>query len=197
MSSPQGVAVSIETCSRVHLSWQLAGGNPGAFVIEKKAAPLNDFVEVATVDGTVLSYDDHDVALSKSYSYRVIAKRDADRSDPSNVVDVNISQPPAGSPQEAPRSLAITKTASGSARLTWGYAGPTGNNFIYRIYKDGVEIGTAPASQQSFVVRGIPLNREVKLRVAASNDICTLTSPDICYVDATRAGLYCGIAVID
>ena len=152
---PQNLTASVVEYNSVNLAWDAPAAEPSASAfsasIQKTAKDAAEntraltgyklyrdgsMIQEITNPGT-LSYQD--AALDAGdYSYYVIAVYDDGESDPSNTESVTITLP-------APVNFnAVSQgPASSSVLCSWSAPAATRNITGYKIYRDGVEIGTA------------------------------------------------------
>ncbi|MFZ5602729.1 MAG: M12 family metallo-peptidase [Pseudomonadota bacterium] len=81
----------------VQLAWQDHATNEQGFVVERKKGDGEWTVMAAALATNSVSYTDADVASQSSYTYRVSALFDGERSAPSNEVSIDVSIAPSGS----------------------------------------------------------------------------------------------------
>lgn len=81
----------------VQLAWQDHATNEQGFVVERKKDDGEWTVMAAALATNSVSYTDADVASQSSYTYRVSALFDGERSAPSNEVSIDVSIAPSGS----------------------------------------------------------------------------------------------------
>lgn len=80
----------------VQLAWQDHATNEQGFVVERKKGDGEWTVMAAALATNSVSYTDADVASQSSYTYRVSALFDGERSAPSNEVSIDVSISPSG-----------------------------------------------------------------------------------------------------
>lgn len=80
----------------VQLAWQDHATNEQGFVVERKKGDGEWTVMAAALATNSVSYTDADVASQSSYTYRVSALFDGERSAPSNEVSIDVSIAPSG-----------------------------------------------------------------------------------------------------
>lgn len=80
----------------VQLAWQDHATNEQGFVVERKKDDGEWTVMAAALATNSVSYTDADVASQSSYTYRVSALFDGERSAPSNEVSIDVSIAPSG-----------------------------------------------------------------------------------------------------
>ncbi|SMG30737.1 Por secretion system C-terminal sorting domain-containing protein [Marivirga sericea] len=106
--------VLTENESSISLSWVDNSLNEASFVIERKVSPETTYSEYETLGPNIVSFEDTDIAVGKTFSYRVSAKNSAGNSGFSNEESVTI----ASEVPVSPSSLTGTVSSTG-VDLTW------------------------------------------------------------------------------
>jgi YVTN family beta-propeller protein len=137
-SQPTGLTANATSSSSIDLAWDAATDNVGVLGYRV----FRDGVEIATTAGT--AYTDTGLTVATSYSYAVAAYDAAgNQSVPSDPASATTPDTTAPTP---PSGLDATATGADSIDLNWSEStddvGVTG----YRVFRDGVEIGTTAAT---------------------------------------------------
>jgi len=97
-TAPTGLAAAVTDIPAVELSWDGASPTPGSVTVER-AAGGGAFATLASLPGTVTSYEDRAVVAGGTYRYRLRAVNSCGSSDPSSQVSATI--PDQGEPVTA------------------------------------------------------------------------------------------------
>jgi subtilase family serine protease len=87
LAAPTSLTATAVSPHRVNLSWQESSTNVARFLIQRSTDGIN-WTQIATVGGTVTSYQDRGLNKSQTYYYRVCASDSAGSSAWSNVASV-------------------------------------------------------------------------------------------------------------
>nr|WP_281284911.1 lytic polysaccharide monooxygenase [Cohnella terricola] len=94
-----------------------------------------------------------------------------------NVIDVNFTGPSDTIPPTAPSNLDVTNTTSSTIALSWTASTDNVGVTEYRIYRNGVQVGTVNGTTTTFLDTGLAANTSYVYKVVA-RDLAGNTSPD-------------------
>jgi len=138
-SMPTGLNATAVSDSQIDLSWKASTGGVAGYKI------FRDGVQVG--DSKLLSFSDIGLAEAITYTYAVLAYDSAGNksaqslSDSATTIDVHIPSKPTG--------LAATAVSGSQVNLSW--IAPSDNVGVtgYKVYRDGVEVGTSSGTTYS------------------------------------------------
>ena len=165
-SAPTNLEVTIQTSTKIELTWTDQSSNETGFKIERKTG-TGAYSQIATVGVNVNSYVDSGLTSSNTYYYRVRAYNAAGNSTYSNEVNIKTANQ-----VSAPTSLAALALTNSRVELTW--IDRSNNESGFRIErKTGtgsyVEIGTAGANTESYIDTGLSSSATYSYRIRAYN----------------------------
>ncbi|GEM_PF-948169 len=141
-SVPTGLAATPVSETRIDLSWNASTDNVG--VVSYRV--YRDQVEIAVV--TTTSYSDQDCIPSTTYTYQVAAE-DADHNLSAPCAGVQATTTTDVTPPTVPTGLNATAVSRSQVNLTWtastDHVGVAG----YRIFRNGVAVGTSATTSYS------------------------------------------------
>jgi uncharacterized protein YkwD/chitodextrinase len=144
---PGLLTATASSTSQVNLTWGAASDNVGVTGYRV----YRGGVQVGTSNGT--TYTDTGLAAGTAYSYTVRAYDAAGNLGPSsNTATVTTqSAPPTGdtTPPGVPGTLGGTAVSTSQVNLTWGAASDNVGVTGYRVYRGGVQVGTASGTTYS------------------------------------------------
>jgi len=111
VGAPSNLRASASSATQVALTWNDNATNETGFVIER-ATGGGAFASVGTAAANATGYTDSSVAADTSYSYRVMARNDAQTSAPSNTATVTTPQPPPSAPSGVTALTAANDTTT-------------------------------------------------------------------------------------
>jgi subtilisin family serine protease len=110
--APNGLDATIESGSRINLSWTDLSSNESRFEIERKAGPGGTYSRIANVAADETSYSDTGLSEKTTYYYRASAINSAGNSDYSN--EANATTILGG-----PSNLSAVDTSTSKINLSW------------------------------------------------------------------------------
>lgn len=148
-----------------------------------------DREEIATVDGSTVSYDDASVEPETEYRYRVDAFDEAgNHSEPSRPARVTTPRRVDDVAPSPPSGLTAEPLGSNAVELSWSPSTDDTGVAGYSIYRDGAELQTVdglttsftdedvePATTYSYAVRAFDSSGNVS---SFSNEVEVLTDPE-------------------
>jgi hypothetical protein len=164
-AAPEGVGATPASAGTINVSWTSVDGAT-RYRVERSMDGVSDWVPVAEVDASVVTFVDDGLAANVTYYYRVTSIAAALASAPSDVASATTLPAPPPTPV-----VTVTLSSSSEITLSWSdVAGETG----YRIERstDGLtwtEIGTTGADVTSYADGGLAPSTTYSYRVFASN----------------------------
>lgn len=141
-----GTAVSI---SQVNLSWTAATDNVGVTgykVYRCVGAGCSNFTQIGTPTNN--SYNDTGLTVSTTYRYQVSAM-DAEGNESSHSSTVNVTTNSDTTAPSVPTGLTATPASMTQIDLLWIASTDNVGIVGYRIFRDGVQVGTSSATNYS------------------------------------------------
>jgi chitodextrinase len=157
-SAPGSPSATAVTASSVALRWSPSTSGPGVdqYLVQRNGT------QVGSVGATVTSFVDSSVMPDTSYRYVVIGASGSKRSAPS--AEVVVRTLPA-----TPAELTVSLSAATSLTISWSAPASGFSPEQYVISRDGVEVGSVPGAQNSYVDLGLtPATAYVYVVVAVS-----------------------------
>ncbi len=151
-SIPESFAGTAESGSQIDLSWQASTDN-GAGVAGYRL--FRDGVEIGT--SSTINYTDTGLTAETAYSYTVAAYDAADpanesaQSEAVSVTTLSSTSNPDTTAPSIPESLAGIADSGSQIDLSWQASTDSGAGGVagYRLFRDGVEIGTSSTTNYS------------------------------------------------
>lgn len=139
-STPTGLSASASAPNKVDLSWNASTDNRG---VAGYRLYRNGSLIATITTGT--SYSDTTVIPATSYSYAVAAY-DVGLNPSPQSAPVSVTTPPDAAAPSTPTNLAAPVIGAAEVQLTW--TASTDNIGVqgYRVYRDGIQIGTSPTA---------------------------------------------------
>lgn len=132
--APASLSLSLESNTKIILSWIDKSTNETGFSIERKTG-TGSYVLLGTVDENVTSFEDNTVSSDYTYTYRVWANSYFGNSTASsNEVAITLNT------VKSPNSLDAVVVSGNTVRLTWTY--PASNAYTTVIERKTGETGT-------------------------------------------------------
>lgn len=143
-AAPLGLEVGGSTAGSMSITWDPpeSGPAPENYVV------LRDGSEVATVNGSLTSYEDTGLAPATEYRYRLVAVTGPGRSEESTELIVRTL--PA-----APTALKAGAATTSSIVVQWSppAAGPTPESYV--VLRNGTETARVPGTVRSYLDKGL------------------------------------------
>jgi Putative metal-binding motif/Fibronectin type III domain len=162
VAAPSGLTADAISISEIHLTWTNNATNHSGFRIYRNS------VEIATVSGSTVQYDDAGLTCETAYQYYVTAYNQHLESTPSNIaIDQTV-----WCPVPAPTNLLVTPVDPARIDLTWEDNSANETNFnIERKEPLGswVPLATVVANAEAFSDLTPDCNVEYDYRVVAYN----------------------------
>ncbi len=198
-TAPSSLSATAVSAAQINLSWTASTDNVGVtgyFVEQCQGSGCTNFVQIASLAGTVLTYSATGLTVSTSYSYRVRATDAAGNLSPySNVASTTTSGDT--TPPTAPSSLSATAVSTAQINLSWtastdnvgvtGYkvercSGSSCTNFVQIATPSGTsysDTGLAPSTAYNYRVRATDAagNLSSYSNVASANTLADTTPP--------------------
>jgi chitodextrinase len=181
-SAPSALSATASGTSTVDLSWNAAIDNVGVtgYRIFRNGS------QVATTTGT--TFTDSGLNPATVYTYSVVAFDAAgNSSSPSGSATATTQSPPDTQVPTTPTSVTATATSFSSIALNWSPSSDNVGVTAYRIYRDGVQVGTA--SGTTFTDTGLSPLTTYSYTVAAQ-DAAGNVSPKSTAVSGTTLPLF-------
>ena len=153
--------------SQIDLSWFHSGSGVTSFEIQWRGG--GTWNDLATVGGSVRSFNDTGLPANSTYEYRVRACASGGGCSSYSIPDSGTTFPPA---LPAPQNLQATAVSTSQINLNWSHSGSGVAQFRieWRFGTWGWEqIATVPGSARSFSDTGLPANTTNRYRVRACN----------------------------
>ncbi|MBC7923884.1 MAG: fibronectin type III domain-containing protein, partial [Ferruginibacter sp.] len=162
--APAALSSPAQTTSSVSLAWNVATDNVGVTTYRL----YRDGVQVGTVNAATTSFLVSGLTAGTSYRFTVVAVDAAgNASAASNELKVNTTSPADTQAPAAPDDLSSPEQTTTSVSLTWGAATDNVGVTTYRIYQDGVLIGTTNGTTVSFLATNLTTNTQYDFTVVA------------------------------
>ena len=176
---PSGLALTVQSASRINLAWSDNSFNETGFVIARQVGGSGTWVTLTTVGAGVTSYADSALAESTQYSYRVSATDSAGTSSASNVATATT---PATIPA-VPSNLALTVASASRINLVWGDNSFNETGFVIARQVGGsgtwVTLTTVGAGVTSYADSALAESTQYSYRVSASNSAGTSSASNV------------------
>jgi chitodextrinase len=137
-STPTGLAASASAPNTVDLSWNASTDNRG---VEGYRIYRNGSLIATITTGT--TYSDTTAIPATSYSYTVAAYDVGLNASPQSS-PAAVTTPPDTMAPSAPTNLAAPDIGASAVQLTWTASTDNVGVQGYRVYRDGIQIGTSP-----------------------------------------------------
>lgn len=148
-TAPTNLTATSKSYNNVTLSWGAStddSGSVATYIVKRNN------VDIGTVTGTTLTYQDKTVSASTSYSYLVVAKDAAGNTGPtSNTLQLTTPAAPDTAAPSAPSNLVAKSNAYNSVTIGWAASTDNVGVINYQIKRSGVVIGSVPGTALSFV----------------------------------------------
>ncbi|MGH7274102.1 MAG: fibronectin type III domain-containing protein, partial [Nitrospiria bacterium] len=122
-SAPSNLTATAIGSSRIDISWTASTDNVGVtgYRVERcQGINCNNFIQVAALTNSSISYSDTTVSAATSYSYRILAVDAAsNQSAYSNTASATTPSAADTTPPTAPSILTATANSSSQINLTW------------------------------------------------------------------------------
>ena len=163
---PTGLHVTIASGTELDLSWADSDNSVTNFNILRQTGGTGDFISIATVSGSTLSYNDTGLSPNTTYSYQVVAVNAIGSSSAAGPVKATTPLPPG-----APTNLAASNITTGGVTLSW--AAPANVNGYQITRQSGASapqiVATLPGSATNFTDSGLSPGVQYQYVVSAFN----------------------------
>jgi hypothetical protein len=139
---PSSVTTSNVRPTSVKLDWFLPSATHDSVVIERTLSTVETWTEVASLAAGTKTYTDTTLQPTKTYRYRLKTVSKGISSSYSTVVQVTTPAVDATPPTTPTGLTAISPTAT-TVQLSWNSSTDNTGVSGYRIYRDGVQVGTS------------------------------------------------------
>jgi hypothetical protein len=130
-----GLVASALSESQINLSWIDSTNKEDGFLIERKLAGAEEFIEIAAVGAGDTSFSDTGLPAFTTFMYRVVAYNDIGLSDPSDIAPAT-TFPEAADPPAGATDLAAQPEGASSISLTW--QDNSDNEAGFKVVREGV-----------------------------------------------------------
>ena len=162
-TAPTNVVASDTSCSDVYVTWTVSTGEFDGYIVYR------DGDSIAFVTAPITEFTDTGIAGGATAAYTVKAYDDVcGISDPSTADDGTRLQGP-----NAPANVTASTTNCDTIFVGWNTS--AGDVTEYRVFRNGVQVGTVPAPDTTF--SDTPAAGSYTYRVRAFSEFCGETSP--------------------
>ncbi|MGB2791553.1 MAG: fibronectin type III domain-containing protein, partial [Candidatus Moraniibacteriota bacterium] len=148
-TTPTGVSATAVSISQINLSWTASTDNiavTGYKVYRCTGSGCSNYTQIGTPSGT--TYNDTGLTTSTTYRYRVTAL-DARENESSQSSAVSSATNSDTSAPSVPTGLSGTATSMTTVDLSWTASTDNVGVAGYRVFRDGVQVGTTSAVSYS------------------------------------------------
>jgi len=154
-STPTNLVATANGRTRADLAWSASTDNVGV----TSYAIYRDAVLVATVAGSATAWSDFSLSPGTTYAYTVKAVDAAANASASSSASQTTTQNGNGGSDttapSVPTGLAVSVATSKQLNLAWTASTDNVGVQGYRVYRDGLQIGTVPVGTTSFADTGL------------------------------------------
>jgi chitodextrinase len=183
-SAPTNLTAAAAAHNQVNLSWGASTDNSGSvakYYVYRGGAVI--------AETTGLSFIDNTVSGSTTYSYVVRALDPSGNvSFGSNIASVTTPSVPDTAAPTAPTGLIVTSVSPKQVNLSWSAAQDNVGVAAYYVYRDGVLIGTLPASARTFGDGTVSSRNTYRYHVIAADAAGNTSAPSNTVSITTKGG---------